>query len=329
MRLRLPSRVLAAVVAVTLAVPAPAAAQLPTSLTFLGDSFTDTGNGDIIAGLVLGTDLTPSPPYAPGRASNGLLWADYLAAAFGRVPDANPSLLGGRNFAVGTARTGFGTVGPFAINMRSQLATVPPPLVDPTGLYAIFGGANDVGDALSAVNPFLSVATAAGNIATIVSDLYGLGARSFLVPNLPNVGLAPGVVGTPASAPLGALTDAFNAALAANLAGLSALPGIQIYGLDLHQLFENILLDAAQGGPRYGLTNTTLPCFAVPIPCATSVFVDQEHPTTAAHQLIAQAAFQRVAFGQDVRAIPEPSTIALVAGGLLVLGGIARRRRAA
>jgi phospholipase/lecithinase/hemolysin len=64
--------------------------------------------------------------------------------------------------------------------MRSQAATLPALLVDPTGLYAVFGGANDIGDALGSATPVADLATSAGNIASIVSDLYELGARRFL-----------------------------------------------------------------------------------------------------------------------------------------------------
>src|ERR1041384_4249839 len=53
------------------AVPTVATAQPFTSVTYFGDSFTDTGNGDILAGLLGVPDLTPTPPYFPGRASNG------------------------------------------------------------------------------------------------------------------------------------------------------------------------------------------------------------------------------------------------------------------
>jgi phospholipase/lecithinase/hemolysin len=60
------------------------------------------------------------------------------------------------------------------------------------------------------------------------------------------------------------------------------------------------------------------------------VFFDGLHPSSAAHQLIGNAAYQLVAFDQNVAVVPEPATIALVGGGLLVLGaGAARRRRRA
>jgi phospholipase/lecithinase/hemolysin len=331
---------LAAASAVLLALaPAVASAQF-TSLTFFGDSFTDTGNGDLLSGA-FGLDFTPSPPYAAGRASNGPLWADYLAAALGLGGDANPSFapapFTGRNFAVGTARTGLfgGTfpppVGTPAIGMLAQFAAYPAAITDPTGLYAIFGGANDIADAAALATEAertAALAEAAANVAALVTGLHGLGARTFLVPFVPDVGRTPQALATPFAPLLSSLTDEFNGLLAGQLAALDAgLSGSTILGLHLDTLFDNILFDAQHGARRYGLTNTTVPCFAPGAPsCGVSVFVDEEHATTRAHELIAAAAVRRIALGADVQAVPEPATVVLVGGGLAVLALGARRR---
>src|SRR5262249_55921884 len=161
--------------------PVAALAQF-SSVTFFGDSFTDTGNGDILSTMFLGTDLTPTPPYAPGRASNGPVWADYFAASLGHSADAAPSLAGGRNFAVGTARTGLNGASGFPVGVLSQLGTLYPgaPFTDPTGLYVIFAGSNDVFDAAllaSASDQNAALAAAVDNIALAATTLYGDGAR--------------------------------------------------------------------------------------------------------------------------------------------------------
>lgn len=347
------ARTLATLVGVaTLAVASRAAAQpfSYSSLTVFGDSFSDTGNGDILAPFFGALDQTPTPPFFPGRASNGLVWVDYLAAALGRPLGAVPSLAGGSNYAIGTARTGFtGTLG-LPLGIRSQVALfggvspipgIPaaPHAGDPTGLYVLFGGSNDVFDAAllgSAAQQAIALNAAVDNLAIAATQLYGAGARTFLVPNVPNVGLAPLAAGTPLSPLLGALSAQFNTLLGARLAALGAgLPGSTFYGLRLDTLFENILLDVAQGGARYGLTNATVPCLPGYGPpgapsCAVSLFADGEHPTTAVHALIADAAYARVVNGVDVAAVPEPATVVLLGGGLCVLAaGAARRRRAA
>ena len=330
---------------------APAHAQF-SSVTFFGDSFTDTGNGDLLSGLLLGADLTPSPPYAPGVASNGAVWAQTFAAALGRPGDATAALgpggLGGRNYAVGTARTGIGPVFQgLGAGMQAQAAVhaggCPPALAafcppartgDATGLYVLFGGANDVRDAAAlgdAAARTAALETAANNLATIATGLYGQGARRFLLPSLPNLGRTPDVVGTPTGRLLGELTDEFNGLLRARLGLLRTAPGIDVFGLRLDNLFENVLRDARRGGTRYGITDVTRPClpppFGLGLDCSTALFADALHPTTRAHDLIAAAAYARVVRGTDVTVIPEPATVVLLGGGLLALGAVGARRR--
>jgi outer membrane lipase/esterase len=338
-RLLAPAAVLSALALSALGAPRVAAAQLvPTQLTFFGDSFTDTGNGDILSiGAGLG-DLTPSPPFATGVVSDGPNWANYFAQALGLGGQSGPSLapppFTGRNYAIGTARTGaFGGFGPAPIGMASQVAGYVGGgnATQATGLAVLFGGALDVFDAsllASAALRTAALATAAQNVAMQVVGLYGTGARNFLVPSLPNVGRSPQglATGPQGSALLGQLTAEYNTLLGTALAQLQPLtPQANILGLRLDNLFGNILADVATGGTKYGFTNATVPCIALPS-CAGSVFFDPLHPTTAAHQLIAQAAFARVVQGVDVSAVPEPSTVVLVGAGLIVLGGVVRRR---
>ena len=319
---------LATVAVAAASTPVAASAQF-SSITFLGDSFTDTGNGDILSQLLLGRDLTPSPPYAPGVASDGPVYASYFAAALGRAGDAAQSALGGRNYAVGTARTGTTGTGGLSIGLLSQLAQTPA-TADPNGLYVLFGGADDIADAAGLSTPAAQLAaimTAADNVAFVANQLYARGARSFLIASVPNVGRTPQALLNPAAVPLlGGLTMQFNTLLGTRLAALDALAGSTVYNLRLDTLFDAILADAAAGGTAYGLTNATQPCLPPPfglgtVSCAVSVFADGQHPTTAAHRLIANAAVQSV--------VPEPATVVLFASGLVLLStvGVARRRR--
>jgi outer membrane lipase/esterase len=289
--------------------PHAAAAQSFANLTFFGDSFTDTGNGDILANLFGVPDPTPSPPYAPGRASNGPVWAEYFATVLGRPLDAAPSLAGGRNFAVGTARTGAtGALG-LPIGMLSQGAQYASSglTTSASGLYVLFGGSLDIFDAAllaTQTERDAAVGAAANNVALLASQLYGLGARQFLVPSIANVGLSPRGLASGQTATLTALTAEFNGLLGQRVAGLQGtLAGSTFYGLDLDALFTRVRADAASGGTTYGLTNATVPCFLGPS-CATSVFADDLHPTTAAHALIASAAVDAV-----TGVVPEPATL--------------------
>lgn len=301
----------------------------PTSLTFFGDSFTDTGNGDALSLLHLGIDLTPSPPYAPGRITNGFNYADYLMQRFGFGPFATASLLGGRNYAIGTATTGVIGGGGLPIGMLAQLGMFSGS-ADASGLFILFGGANDLRAAsgLNVTQQDFVIQTALTNLGTIAGGLYAKGARNFLIPNLPDLGFTPADFGTPKSPILSAATMRFNQQLSTQL-GLwkVAFPNANFLGLSLNNLFSNIGTDIAQGGPLYGFTNATLPCFSAPVPCSTSLFVDDLHVTTKAHLLVSDAIYNRVVNGVDVSVVPEPSSALLVGMGLIACAFIVRRRR--
>ena len=69
-----------------------------SQIVVFGASLSDNGNA---ATVVPG--LFPGAPYYPGRASNGLLWIDVVAADLGN--EVKPFVNGGTNYAVGGSRT--------------------------------------------------------------------------------------------------------------------------------------------------------------------------------------------------------------------------------
>jgi len=329
--------------------PAAADAQGPiTSLTVFGDSFSDTGNLFQAVGL-------PPAPYFNGRFSNGPVFVDYLASLLGRPGDATPAFLANLssgNYAIGAARTvdaavtqpGLGTqIVPGTASQIARYATRPGGAFDPTGLYVLFAGSNDLRDAGALTTDAARRAaaqTAALNIVAQANQLAVFGARSILVPFAPNLGLIPEATLIPGrSAILADLSSVFNLTLRSQLGTLrGANPAASFFELSVDNLYTNLLLDAGSGGVRYGLTNTMLPClpgFAPPgtpvPPCDISLFADALHPTTRVHQLLASAAYDRVINGVDVAVIPEPATLVLVGSGLVTLlgGTLVRRRRAA
>lgn len=318
----------AAMLALSLVAAGTATAQRTyTSLTMFGDSFTDTGNA---AQLAPGAGL-------PSRFSNGPVWSDMLATALGRPGDAAPAVLA--RTPSGVYAVGGAVVNPGAVNSTAaQIAQwclitngTCTRAASPTGLYTMFAGANDVRAAAAlgtdAARRAATVA-AAQALLTQGQSLVALGARNILFAYLPNLGLVPEAIGTPASGVLTDLTRLFNATLETGINQLRlAVPTGSFFDLRLDNLFANLLAQPA----AYGFTNTSGSCVAAnQLPnCAGYVFFDGLHPTSAAHALVANAAYNLVAFNQNVALVPEPATLALCGAGIVAVFGIARRRRAA
>ena len=312
-----------------------------SSLTFFGDSYVDTGNLRV---LTSGAQ-PPSPPYATGRFSNGPVWVDYLATQLGRPTDAAPvfaTQAASGNYAIAGARTTGGTPPGTDLQIGRYLTrpgTTPGSLTDPTGLYALFGGGNDLRDAGGIADPAArraSAAAAAQRLVGQAGQLSGAGARSVLVFSFPSLAVTPEaqrIAGRPAISD--ELAGIFNGTLAAGLASLQvAQPLTTFLNLRIDNLFTNILADARSGGGQYGLTNLSTACLPPFAPlgapsCDVSMFADDLHPTTRTHALIADAAYRYVVTGQNVAVVPEPTTVVLLGGGLVLLGTVARRRRAA
>jgi len=285
-----------------------------------GDSLSDVGN------VFVGTSGTePAPPYFAGRFSNGPIWLDYLAAQLGTGPMI-PSLLGGTDYAFGSATTGYGptlstpSLVPTLVQQVTLFDAATQGLAPSSALYAVEVGGSDLlnifQSGAAGAQALALVQGAAATAATEIAALIGAGARSFLVGLLPDVGKAPSVTmfGPAAAAAASALAMAYNTALEADLSGLITA------GASLSYLDAFSLVDAAVANPgAFGLSNVTDPCYVGPLTgggtvCATPdqyLFWDGDHPTTAAHAIVAAAA--------DVALVPEPGTSTLLAVGLIGL----------
>ncbi|MGA7179583.1 MAG: SGNH/GDSL hydrolase family protein [Thiobacillaceae bacterium] len=295
-------------------------------LYVFGDSLSDAGNNPsavLSIYKILGTFYNvpgvcdpghPCPPYDSGRYSNGPVAAEYVANAI--LPGgANPTNF--FSFAVAGATTGIGNYGdggkagskgayglPGIAQEIGLYNSLSGGVADPNALYFVWGGANDF---LTLDYPTL----AAQNIAAYVAELAGEGATHILVPNLPDLGLTPYVqsLGSTAVATAQGFSQLFNTTLAGLLDNLdSQFPNADIIQFDTYSFLNDVVANPA----RYGFTDTQDACLSSQlVPCANPnqyVFWDGFHPTTQADAVIA-AAF--------ASAVPEPSTIALLAAGLL------------
>jgi len=300
-------------VMLVLATPGPAMAQPRYSgIVVFGTSLSDSGNAFALRGgantppdYLLDPLMVPSAPYARGghHFSNGATWVEQFARSLGLAGSVRPAYRGSSavatNFAVGAARAYDDGRN---VNLSEQVEAFLQStggVASPGALYVIEMGGNDVRDALGAY-PTGHVAIlqqALGAIATNIARLHGAGARNFLVWSAPNPALTPAVrrlasVNPGVAQLAAALTQSFNANLAGVLTQLSALPGIDLDGLDAYTLLNEIVAD----GTRFGLTNVTQACitpYEAPFACSEPdefLFWDGIHPTVAVHGIIAQLA---------------------------------------
>lgn len=338
---------------VTTAFYITSAQALPTfnKLYVFGDSLSDTGNVFALSDQ----QVPPETRYFVGRFSNGPVWVDELAEAMNITslhPSRDPALDlaagDSANFAYGGSGTGITNGTPDGLFEVSGLlgqvnefrSALPGP-ADSDALYIVWSGANNY---LLSIPPPDSVPgisfppdppTTVGNITTTIQDLYALGARNFLVPNLPDLGTSPLAAiiesqnpGTQAT--LNTLTATHNAILDQTLQNLNSLPNIEIYSPDMNALFRDIAKDPSAFGFSGTLTDpgpamncliplTTATRDCSPIPFATTLFFwDDQHPSTAAHRLLARAAL-------NAKPIPEPTSVMLLLVGLVGLAMVRRR----
>ena len=343
-----------------------------TGLNVFGDSLVDSGNLFNLTEALLSPfglpALPPSPPYDQ-RNSNGPIWIDNVGQSLGLSPTlatelvinptTTPPPTQGINFAFAGALSSdvhildddFPFLADFFPGFQDQIeaftalsAALP---VDPNALNVVWVGGNDYNEA------FLPTAALGGlsldelpnfvtdNIIDGLTQLSSLGAKEFLVLNLPDIGAAPfadflgNLLQQDVSTPLNQLTFAHNELLSAKLDVFGqSRPDVNIISLDINSLFADILASPGE----FGLTNTTDSClinfqpgFLFDGVCDQPdefFFWDDTHPTTAAYEIISD--FALAALDDDVPAtsVPESSSVAaLLTMGLMGSGTLLAKRR--
>lgn len=314
-----------------LALPASSAfAQDEYSQTvFFGDSLTDSG----FYQTFLIQNVDPSAGIAARFTTNpGLVWAEFLADFYGtdgsaawQLTSTGIALTGGDNYAAGGATVdsapGFPPSIPtqFAPSMSTQVnayLAANGGQADPNALYTVWGGANDLFFFLNGATTQMQFLGAAGAEVGLVQTLTDAGAQYIMVPTMPDVGSTPfGLSQGPAgSAGITALVNAYNQTL---FGGLQAA-GLRVIPLDTYNLLREI---SANPG-LYGFANATMPaCGTAPaLGCNPSNFVnpnadqnyafaDGVHPTTAAHQILAQYAISVLEAPRQMAALPHSEAV--------------------
>ena len=282
-------------------------------LVFFGDSLSDPGNYYLAFGQVSQAPFAPIPdaPYDIGGGhhyTDGRTWAEQLAAQLdtpfsGRPALARPGEF--TNYAVGRARARANAPAFSAYDLSSQVGLF---LTDFRGhapadaIYVIWIGANDLDDALQALATDPSGATSGAiaqtaieTVAANIEALYAAGARTFLIPDLPDLGDTPAVraLGPAAVGAAAQLTGLYNQGLQQALAQLQVLPQAHFIQFDVDGLVQQVIADPA----AFGLDDVVDACLAFfttvdPI-CARPrrhLFWDGIHPTVAGHEILEHAA---------------------------------------
>ena len=246
--------------------------------------------------------------------TNGPVAVELLADRLGLPPASRA------NYAVGGATTGVGnfldggtvtTPSPRG-GMTTQLNETISGLNTANALFVVWGGPNDfLAPDPSDVYPEGVAVRAITHLVGIVQRLKAEGAEHILVAGLTNLGLTPFYLDQPppAAQQATALSLGFNQLLKASL------PSDVIF-FDTAALLEQVVDDPA----TFGFTNVTGSCLTQAGVCSNPseyLFWDGFHPTTAAHEILAER-FEAVV-------VPEPRTVVLVLAGTALL--LARRLR--
>ncbi|MDX2202776.1 MAG: autotransporter domain-containing protein [Hyphomicrobiaceae bacterium] len=271
-----------------------------------GDSLSDNGN------LKAQTGNPPSPYYL-GRFSNGPVWTELLNGPM-NSPVQGTGVSGNVNLAFGGARADN------AVNLNGPIPSIGSQIgtflfyggtFGTKDVVTIQGGANDIFQ-FFAVSGFANNAatttaatTAAGALMGDIGLAIGAGAKTLLVPNLPDLGITPSYSAAAASAAAGTLaTTSYNAAWQTGLVTLAnANQSVNIIQMDVATLVKL----AVANPTAFGLSNVTQACLSV-LACATGstatqngyLFWDSVHPTSTAQQL--QARFALLLLNADIMA---------------------------
>jgi phospholipase/lecithinase/hemolysin len=277
-----------------------------------GDSLSDPGNYFIEYGQV------SEPPYQPVPSapydihgyhfSNGPTWIEQLTKELGSRDSGRPALARPgvyTNYAMGRARARANAPAFPYFDLSTQVGLFLSDFGDHAparATYVIWIGANDLDDAIGALQTDPSgvtsvgiIQTALGAIAANIQALWAAGARSFLIPNEPDLGLTPAVhlAGPAAVGAATELSEAFDAGLVQVLGELQVLPQIEFKTLDTFALLHAVVSDPQ----AYHLKDVQDSCltFFVLMDAVCErpnryLFWDGIHPTVAGHEIVEDAA---------------------------------------
>ncbi|RCW68137.1 SGNH/GDSL hydrolase family protein [Pseudorhodoferax soli] len=293
-------------------------------LYVFGDSLSDTGNSLVATTAqqmvpALPPSRSPNATYWQGRYTNGPVAAEYLWDLMNRKngSELTPSLVldgrvkkAGVSFAFGGSTSGVSSQSPLGFTVPGLLgqiqmfnALLAGKKAPANALYVVWSGSNDYLQGVTS-----TPATVVNNVAASVRQLYAMGARSFLVPNLADLGLTPFVQVQNAGPAFTQLSQAHNALLQEALGRLSnELPAARIVAVDVFALGAAVV-GAGQVSAELPALEYLAPgsgaadcLFRNPATCIDVnfsaflppfLFWDVMHPTTQVHGLIGSAMYR-------------------------------------
>ncbi len=283
-----------------------------------GDRLADSGTYDpLLKALGYTAPATTAPYSSTGDFSDGPKWTTDLAQILGANQSAQYT-----NFAYefGTAQSMSDPLDPLngELNFQNQLNLfqLANHSFTSNDLVTVTFGGNDL--TLPTTNtPDQTIALTVQSIIGGMQQAVDLGAKHFLVSNLPDLGITP-LFSSPAfqaqtgltPATLTAETDQYNSALKTALTTFASQTGTDVKELDLNALFKGIVADPAS----YGFSNVTQPILSS-TPSATSSAVTYnpaivgQNPAVQHSSLFLDPYFDPTALGQAVIAQTARSTL--------------------
>lgn len=227
-------------------------------IIFFGDSLSDNGN---LYGFTLGY-LPKSPPYFEGRFSNGPVWTDYVAHHFAKNKiKANNYAFGGLSVVLHNPKDGFH---PHTLTSAMYDYLLHSAFRDrSTTLFVIWAGGNDYLKS-PAFNASQLTSEVTEKIQYVVENLISHGGSQFLVINLPDLTILPGIRGSDRVPVLQAAVDMHNRKLATSMNEISTIyRDTNIHLFDVHAFFDDILknLDATNKKNKTNIKNTVDACW--------------------------------------------------------------------
>ncbi len=294
----------AALLTTILGLAAGAAAAQPApfdSMVVFGDSLSDNGNLSLSLGL----------PRMRFTTNPGQVAVEDVAQRYGLT--LAPSVLGGSDYAYGGAGVIQNVFPVPTIAAQAQGYLAAHPQADPHALFAIWAGANDIlaidGSGAPLDQQSAQITAAARLEGRLIDQLQAAGVRRLIVFNVPDIGITPGAV-----APDTALSRTYDAVLNGELAGRRGVVPVNIFLLLHEAVADPSAFGFANAATPACTTSTSILCtpqtLVQPDAPSAFVFADSVHPTTAAHQAVAELVISELEAPGRMSLLPE-ATLAL------------------